>query len=328
VNAIVQTGNGGPEVLHWATTPDPVVGAGEVLLDIAATAVNRADLMQREGHYPPPPGASPILGLECSGTVVELGEGVTSLAVGDTVCALLAGGGYAERVAVPAGQCMPLPGGVDTVTAGAFPEVACTVHANLVMNGHLRAGETLLIHGGSSGIGTFAIQYAVALGVRVAVTAGTPAKLERCRELGAEIAINYRDQDFAEVMKAAGGADMVLDNMGAKYLQRNVSVLRPNGRLVVIGLQGGTKAELNLSTLLMKRASISAASLRARPTGEKSDICASVVEQVWPHVAAERIRAVVDRVLPLPDAAEAHDVVAASGHIGKVVLEVPRSGRM
>lgn len=324
MKAIVQDGNGGPEVLRWGTAAAPVPGPGEVLLDVAATAVNRADLLQRQGFYDPPPGASTILGMECSGTVVALGPGVDSLRVGDEVCALLAGGAYAEQVAVPVGQCLPIPGGVDLISAAALPEVACTVHANLVMTGHLHEGETLLVHGGSSGIGTFAVQYATALGVRVAVTAGTAAKLERCGELGADILVNYREQDFVEIVGAAGGADVILDNMGAKYLARNIEVLRANGRLVIIGMQGGARAEIDLSKLLSKRASVSAASLRARPPLEKAEICASVIEHVWPLVAAGRITPIIDRVLPLPQAGEAHQLINDSGHIGKVVLAVPR----
>lgn len=316
--------------------PDLTPGPGEVLLDVAASAVNRADLMQRQGFYPPPPGASEILGLECSGTVAAVadgaeqrggsaeqpaGQGAVRLGVGDQVCALLAGGGYAEQVVVPAGQCLPIPAGVDLISAAALPEVACTVHANLIMTARLKAGETLLIHGGGSGIGTFAIQYAVALGVRVAVTAGSQDKLERCRELGAQVLINYREQDFVEVL---GQADVVLDNMGAKYLARNVDVLAPNGRLVVIGLQGGTTAELNLGQLLGKRGTVHAASLRVRPAAEKAAICAEVADRVWPLVAAGQIRPIIDRVVPLPEAAQAHRLVTDSEHVGKVVLRVPR----
>jgi putative PIG3 family NAD(P)H quinone oxidoreductase len=237
--------------------------------------------------------------------------------------ALLAGGGYAEYVAVPVGQLMPVPSGIDLVAAAALPEVACTVWSNVVQDAGLRAGETLLVHGGSSGIGTFAIQAAVALGTRVAVTAGSAAKLARCRELGAEILVNYREQDFVEVVRAATdgrGADVVLDNMGAVYLARNVDVLATGGRLVVVGLQGGAKGELDLGTLLMKRASVRAASLRARPLEQKAAICAAVVEQVWPLVASGAIVPVVDRVLPMSEAAQAHRVVAASEHVGKVLL--------
>lgn len=321
VHAVSLTGVGEPDVLRWAEVPDPALGSGEVLVQVAASAVNRADIMQRQGLYPPPPGASELLGLECSGTVAALGAGVTGWQIGDQVCALLAGGGcYAERVVVPAGQCMPVPDGVDLISAAALPEVACTVHANVVMTARLQAGETLLVHGGGSGIGTFAIQYATALGARVAVTAGSAAKLERCRALGAQVLVNYREQDFVEVI---GAADVVLDNMGAKYLARNVTVLAPDGRLVVIGLQGGIKAELDLGALLAKRGSVHAASLRARPPLEKAEICASVVEQVWPLVADGRIQPVIDRVLPMPDAAAAHRLVEASDHVGKVLLAVP-----
>jgi putative PIG3 family NAD(P)H quinone oxidoreductase len=315
---------GGPDVLTWGEAPDRVPAAGEVLLDVAASAVNRADLLQRQGHYPPPPGASEILGMECSGTIAELGEGVTGWAVGDAVCALLAGGGYAERVAVPAGQLLPIPAGVDLVTAAALPEVACTVHAALVMSCHLTAGETLLVHGGGSGIGTFAIQYATALGVRVAVTAGSAEKLKVCAELGAQILVNYREQDFVSEVRAASGghgADVVLDNMGAKYLARNVEVLATEGRLFVLGLQGGATAELNLGQLLIKRASIAAAGLRARPAAEKAAIIAAVRAQVWPLVP-DRVRPVVDRVVPIADARLAHQLVDDSGHVGKVLLAV------
>ncbi|HEV7210031.1 MAG TPA: NAD(P)H-quinone oxidoreductase [Mycobacteriales bacterium] len=319
--AIAMTGPGDVDVLSWRQVPDPKPEPGEVLLEVAASAVNRADLMQRQGFYPPPPGASELLGLECSGTVAGVGAGVVGLKVGDQVCALLAGGGYAERVVVPAGQCLPIPAGVDLISAAALPEVACTVHANLIMTARLQAGETLLIHGGGSGIGTFAIQYAVALGVRVAVTAGSDEKLQRCRELGAEVLINYREQDFVEVL---GAADVILDNMGAKYLARNVTLLAPNGRLVVIGLQGGTTAELNLGELLGKRGTVHAASLRVRPAAEKAAICAEVLAQVWPLIAAGRIRPVIDRVLPMPEAAAAHRLVTESTHVGKVLLQVPR----
>lgn len=318
---------GDPDVLEWAEVPDPVPGPGEVLLDVAATAVNRADLLQRRGLYPPPPGASEILGLECSGTVAALGPGVTGWSVGDPCVALLAGGGYAERVAVPAGQLMRVPRGLDLVTAAALPEVACTVWSNVVLLAGLRAGETLLVHGGAGGIGTFAIQAGVALGARVAVTAGSAEKLERCRELGADILISYRDEDFVEAVRTATGgrgADVVLDNMGAAYLGRNVAVLAPGGRIVVIGMQGGTRAELDLGRLMALRGSVAATTLRARPLEEKAAICAAVESQAWPLVESGAIVPVVDRVLPLHDAAEAHRVVEASSHVGKVLLAVER----
>ncbi|MFB8770871.1 NAD(P)H-quinone oxidoreductase [Nocardiopsis alba] len=313
---------GGPEVLAWSEVPDPVPGEGEVLVDVAATAVNRADVSQRQGKYPPPPGASEYPGLECSGTIVGSGPGVetTGWAVGDRVCALLTGGGYAERVAVPVGQLLPIPKGMDPVEAAALPEVACTVWSNLVMVGRLRAGETVLIHGGGSGIGTFAIQFARALGARVAVTAGSAEKLERCRELGAEITIDYRNEDFAERMRAEGGADLVLDIMGGSYLGANLRSLTTGGRLVIIGLMGGRTAELDLGRMLVKRLSVQATTLRSRPAAEKAVIVSGVLEQVWPLVEKGDIRPVVDRALPLEDAAEAHRVMESSAHTGKILL--------
>jgi putative PIG3 family NAD(P)H quinone oxidoreductase len=324
MHAITITSPGGPEVLRWEEVPDPTPGPGEVLIEVAATAVNRADLLQRQGRYDPPPGASPYPGLECSGRIAALGEGVTDFAVGDEVAALLAGGGYAELVTVPAGQVVALPPGLSLLEAGGLPEVACTVWSNVFMLAGLRPGELLLVHGGASGIGTTAIQLAKAAGARVAVTAGSAEKLARCRELGADIGINYRDEDFVEVVTAAGGADVILDNMGARYLEPNVSALATNGRLVIIGMQGGVKAELNIGALLAKRAAVLATSLRARPVEEKSAIVAAVAEHVVPLIAAGGFRLVVDRVLPITDAAEAHRVVDASEHVGKVLLEVRR----
>ncbi|MET8943282.1 NAD(P)H-quinone oxidoreductase [Streptomyces sp. NPDC004542] len=317
---------GGPEALVWDEVPDPVPGEGEVLVEVVAGAVNRADVLQRQGYYDPPPGASAYPGLECSGRITALGPGVAGWSVGDEVCALLAGGGYAEKVVVPAGQLLPVPEGVGLKQAAALPEVACTVWSNVFMVAHLRPDETLLVHGGSSGIGTMAIQLAKAAGAKVAVTAGTKEKLDFCAGLGADILINYREQDFvAEVKEATGGAgaDVILDNMGAKYLDRNIKALAVNGRLAVIGLQGGAKAELNLGVLLAKRAAISATSLRARPLGEKAAIVAAVREHVWPLLADGHVRPVIDRELPMPEAAEAHRVMEASGHIGKVLLVVP-----
>ncbi|MER5791923.1 NAD(P)H-quinone oxidoreductase [Streptomyces sp. NPDC001980] len=321
--AITISEPGGPEALVWEEVPDPVPGEGEVLVEVVAGAVNRADIMQRQGHYDPPPGASPYPGLECSGRIVALGPGVSGWSVGDEVCALLAGGGYAEKVAVPAGQLLPVPEGLDLKQAAALPEVACTVWSNVFMIAHLRPGETLLVHGGSSGIGTMAIQLGKAVGAKVAVTAGTKEKLDFCAELGADILVNYREQDFvAEVKQATGGAgaDVILDNMGAKYLDRNVQALAVNGRLAIIGMQGGVKGELNIGALLGKRAAISATSLRARPLAEKAAIAAAVREHVWPLIAQGHVRPVVDRELPMADAAQAHRVVEASEHIGKVVL--------
>ncbi|MGW4300636.1 NAD(P)H-quinone oxidoreductase [Streptomyces sp. NPDC004646] len=317
---------GGPEKLVWEEVPDPAPGEGEVLVDVVATAVNRADIMQRQGFYDPPPGASPYPGLECSGRIAALGPGVSGWSVGDEVCALLSGGGYAQKVVVPAGQLLPVPAGISLDRAAALPEVVCTVWSNVFMLAHLRPGELLLVHGGSSGIGTMAIQLAKAVGARVAVTAGSKEKLDFCAELGADILINYREQDFvAEIERATdgAGADVILDNMGAKYLDRNVQALAVNGRLVIIGMQGGVKAELNIGALLMKRGAVSATSLRARPLSEKAAIVAAVREHVWPLLASGVVRPVVDRELPMADAAEAHRVVEGSGHIGKVLLVAP-----
>jgi putative PIG3 family NAD(P)H quinone oxidoreductase len=326
MHAITIAEPGGPDALVWDEVPDPVPGEGEVLVDVVASAVNRADILQRQGFYNPPPGASRYPGLECSGRIAALGAGVSGWAVGDEVCALLAGGGYAEKVVVPAGQLLPVPEGVDLRQAAALPEVTCTVWSNVFMVAHLRPGETLLVHGGSSGIGTMAIQLAKAAEAKVAVTAGTKEKLDYCAELGADVLINYREQDFVEEIKQAtdgAGADVILDNMGAKYLDPNVRALAVNGRLAIIGMQGGVKAELNIGALLGKRAAISATSLRARPLDEKAAIVAAVREHVWPLFADGRARPVVDRDLPMNDAAAAHRIVEDSGHIGKVLLVVP-----
>ncbi len=326
MRAVTVTEPGGPEVLAWTEVPDPVCGPGEVVVDVAATAVNRADLLQRQGHYPPPPGASDIIGLECSGVISEIGEGVTGWSVGDEVCALLAGGGYAERVAVPAGQLLPRPSGVELATAAALPEVTCTVWSNVFLLAGLRRGENFLVHGGSSGIGTMAIQLAARAGARVFTTAGTAAKLAVCRELGADVTINYRDEDFVQRVAEetdGAGVDVVLDNMGAKYLGRNVDALATGGRLVSIGMQGGTKGELDLGKLMRKRASVHATTLRSRPAtgpGGKAEIVAAVRHDVWPDVERGGIRPIVDRRLPMSRAAEAHAVVEASQHIGKVLL--------
>jgi putative PIG3 family NAD(P)H quinone oxidoreductase len=325
VHAIVITETGGPEVLQWAEVDDPMPGAGEVLVRVAASAVNRADLLQRRGFYPPPPGASALPGLEVSGVIVEVGADVTGWSAGNEVCAILTGGGYAELAVVPAGQLMPVPRGVDLVTAAALPEVACTVFSNVFMLAGLQPGEWLLIHGGASGVGTMAIQLASVLGARVAVTAGTAEKLARCAELGAEVGINYRDEDFVErIVEATGGhgADVILDNMGAKYLARNVETLAVNGRLVVIGLQGGVSAELNLNQLLTKRAALLATSLRLRPEAEKAAISAATVAHVWPLLESGQVRPVVHAVVPMAQAAEAHRIVEAGEQIGKVVLAV------
>ena len=322
MRAVVATEPGGPEVLAVVERPAPKPGPEQVLLSVAATAVNRADTLQRRGAYPPPPGESDILGLECSGTIAAVGEAVTGWQVGDEVCALLGSGGYAEQVAVPAGQLMAVPEGVDLATAATLPEVACTVWSNVFMVAGLQPGETLLVHGGAGGIGTFAIQVAAALGARVVTTAGSPEKLARCRELGAHLAVDYHHEDFVAVVREAGGADVILDNMGASYLGRNVAALAPEGRLVVIGLQGGATGELDLNALLRKRGAVIATSLRSRPAGEKAAICAAVVEHVWPLVARQAVRPVVHTTLPLDRAGEAHRLMEASGHVGKIALTV------
>jgi putative PIG3 family NAD(P)H quinone oxidoreductase len=323
MRAAITSGAGGPDVLSVTDLPDPEPGPGELAITVAATAVNRADLLQRQGHYPPPPGASEIIGLECSGTVAALGEGVTDWAVGDEVCALLAGGGYAERVVVPAGQVMPVPVGIDLVSAAAIPEVACTVWSNVFMVAGLQPGEHFLVHGGAGGIGTFAIQLASQLGAHVYTTGGTPEKLAACAALGAEVTINYKDDDFVEVVKERSGghgADVILDNMGASYLGRNVDALALEGRLVVIGMQGGSKGELDLGKLLRKRGAVIATSLRARPVPEKAAICAAVVEHVWPLVAEGLVRPIVHDTMPLDDVAAAHALMESGDHMGKIVL--------
>lgn len=323
MRAVTCSGAGDVEVLTVTHLPDPEPGPGEVVLDVVAAGVNRADLMQRQGHYPPPPGASDVIGLECSGTVAALGDGVAGWSVGDEVCALLAGGGYASRVAVPVGQLAPVPAGIDLVTAAGLPEAAATVWSNVFMLAGLQRGETLLVHGGAGGVGTMAIQLGSALGARVATTAGSAEKLSRCAALGADVLVNYREEDFVEVVKAATdgyGADVVLDNMGASYLARNVEVLAFGGRLVVIGLQGGTRGELDLARLLTKRAAVLATSLRARPAAEKATIVAGVVEHVWPLIADRVVRPVVHDRFPLESVRDAHRLVEESAHVGKVLL--------
>ncbi|MFC4014353.1 NAD(P)H-quinone oxidoreductase [Nonomuraea purpurea] len=307
---------GGPEVLEWREVPEPRVERGDVLIEVTASAVNRADLLQRQGFYDPPPGSSPYPGLEVSGVVAEVGADVEQFKAGDEVCALLAGGGYAERVAAPWQQVMPAPEGVPLREAAALPEVACTVWSNVFMLGRLRRGETLLVHGGASGIGTFAVQLAKALGSTVVATVGSAAKGERVKELGADEVINYREEDFADKVRA----DVILDIMGAKYLPGNVKALRTGGRLVIIGLQGGRKGELDLGALLAKRGSVHATTLRSRPVDEKGTIVRSVVDNVWPLVGAGAVRPVVYAEVPMSDAAEAHRMLDSGEHVGKILL--------
>lgn len=311
------------QALEIAELPDPAPGPGEVLVRVAAAGVNRADLLQRAGHYPPPPGASELLGLEVSGTVVALGEGVTGWATGDEVAALLAGGGYAELVAVPAGQLLPVPGGVGLVDAAALPEAVCTAWSNLVMTGGLRAGETVLVHGGSGGVGSAAIQIAAALGVRVLTTAGGPERTARCRELGADVAVDHRTEDVgAAVREATGGkgVDVVLDVLGAGGLAANVEMLATGGRLVVIGTQQGRRGELDLGALMTRRASVHATTLRARPLAEKAAVVAEVREHVWPMVEDGRVRPLVHERVPLAEAERAHALMRDGVVFGKVLL--------
>ena len=323
MHAVVITEPGEPEVLRWREVPDPVAGPGEVVIDVAACGVNRADLLQRRGFYPPPPGAPPYPGLECSGWIRTVSAEVTGWRPGDEVCALLSGGGYAEQVAVPEGQLLPVPANVAVTAAAALPEAVCTVYSNVFQLARLRDGEVLLVHGGASGIGTIAIQLGKAFGARVACTAGSPAKLARCRELGADVTIDYNSEDFvAATLEATGGhgADVILDIMGASYLERNMATLATGGRLVIIGHQGGSRAQIDLGTLTAKRASIHATTLRARPANEKAAIVAAVRDNVWPLISAGQIAAVIDRELPMTQAAQAHRVMAASDHVGKILL--------
>lgn len=323
MHAVVITEPGGPEVLQWTEVPDPVPGPDEVLIDVAAAGVNRADMMQRQGGYPPPAGAPPYPGLECSGTIAAVGDGVTGWRPGDQVCALLAGGGYAEKVVVPAGQLLPVPKTTSVAEAAALPETVCTVYANVFQGARLAEGETLLVHGGGSGIGTTAIQLGKRAGAVVAVTAGSPEKLEACRQLGADILINYREEDFAErLLELTGGhgADVILDIIGAGYLAKNIAALAPDGRITIIGLQQGRKAELDLRALMTKRGTIMATTLRARPPAQKASIVGAVTANVWPLVDEGVIRPVIHRELPMAQAAEAHRIMTASSHTGKILL--------
>ena len=325
--AVTITAPGGPEVLQWSPVDDPSPGPDEVVIEVAAAGVNRADLLQRAGFYPPPAGASPYPGLECSGVIAEVGSAVTQWSPGDRVCALLTGGGYAQRVAVPAVQVLPVPEGVELVDAAALPEVACTVWSNVFDAGRLQPLDTLLLHGGASGIGTMAIQLAVAHGARVVTTARAD-KHEALRALGAEITVDYRTEDFVKVVRNATGnvgADVILDIMGGSYLDRNVEALATGGRLVIIGLQGGRKAELNLGTLLSKRATVTATALRSRPVEQKAAIVAAVQEHVWPLITSGLVRPVVHSRLSMIEAAKAHEILDASTHIGKIVLVTPTS---
>jgi putative PIG3 family NAD(P)H quinone oxidoreductase len=323
MRAIVITTPGGPEVLRLEEVPDPVPGPGEALVEVNAAGINRADAMQREGRYPPPPGAPPYPGMECSGRISAVGPGVTGWRAGDEVCALLGGGGYAELVAVPQGQLLPIPDLVTVTEAAALVEAACTLQATVFRQAQLAPGETLLVHGGAGGIGTLAIQIAKAFGVTVACTAGSPAKLARCRELGADLAISYRDDDFTTAVRDftdGRGADVILDIMGAPYLQRNLDALATGGRLMVISTRGGGRAEADLSLLMRKRASILASTLRARPLAEKAAIVAGVRADIWPLISSGQVTPVIERMLPMADAAEAHRLLDDGTHVGKILL--------
>ena len=317
------TRTGPPEGLQAGSRAVPAPGAGEVLIQVAAAGVNRADTMQRKGNYPPPPGASDILGLEVSGTVAALGEGVSELSEGDEVCALLTGGGYAEYCLAPAPQCLPIPDGVSLADAAALPEAYATVWTNVIDRGRLQEGESLLVHGGSSGIGTVAIQLARLFGARIFATAGTPAKCATCVDLGAERAIDYRAEDFVTVLREATGGrgvDVILDMVGGAYLQRNVASLALEGRLVIIALMDGAKAELDLARLMSRRLTVTGSTLRARAVEEKAGILAALRDRVWPRFASGDLRPIVHATYPLADAAEAHRVMESSVHTGKLLL--------
>jgi putative PIG3 family NAD(P)H quinone oxidoreductase len=325
MRAILIERPGDETVLQLGTTAAPALEPGMVRIRVAATAVNRADLLQRQGLYPPPPGASPILGLECAGTIAEVAAGVAGWNVGDRVMALLPGGGYAEEAVVDAGSVLPLPERLTFEEAAAVPEVFLTAYLNLFELGALAAGGTALVHGGGSGVGTAAIQLVKAAGGRILVTAGSDEKCAQCLELGADVAIQYRSESFPErVREATGGrgVDVVLDSIGAPYLEGNLASLATGGRLVLIGLMGGAKVEINLAVLLAKRAAVVGSTLRTRPVAEKAAIVAGFRRRFGDDLAAGRIRPIVDRVLPLERAADAHRTVKASEHFGKVVLSV------
>ena len=325
MRAVIVREFGGLDQLTLAEVDPPQPMPDEVVIDVVSAGLNRADIMQRRGFYPPPQGASDILGLEVSGRVSAVGSEVRRWRVGDEVCALLEGGGYAEQVAVASGQVMPVPRGVALADAAALPEVAATVWSNVVMTAGLHAGQVLLVHGGSSGIGTMATQVARELGATVAVTAGSAEKLTACAHFGASILVNYREDDFVAELHAATdgrGADVILDNMGAKYLARNVAALADGGRLVVIGLQGGRRAELDLGALLGKRAGVIATSLRTRSRADKARIVGETVANVWPMVESGAVRPVIAARFPLAEVAAAQALMEESSHIGKILLDV------
>ena len=333
MRAITISSPGEPEVLQVTDEPTPDIAADEVLVRVHAAGVNRADLLQRRGFYDPPPGATEIPGLEVSGTIERLGADVTGWSVGDRVAALLSGGGYAESVPVPAGQLLPVPDDFDLTEAAALPEVLSTVWSNIVGRGQVKAGEWLLVHGGGSGIGTAAIQIARHLGVKIVVTVGSEKKAEFCRELGADAVINYREEDFVDRVReicthddGSTGADVILDIIGAKYLERNIKALGTDGRLIIIGMQGGTKTEINLGWLMQPRKSVSATTLRARPKEQKIAIVAEVAEQLWPAVISGDIRPIIHETVPLTEVVRAHQMLEDVANIGKVLLIVDEEG--
>jgi putative PIG3 family NAD(P)H quinone oxidoreductase len=316
---------GGPEKLAPARRPLPQPAAGELLIQVAAAGVNRPDCLQRQGSYPPPPGASDIPGLEVAGTVAALGEGVDHWAVGDKVCALLTGGGYAEYCVAPAPQCLPIPTGLTLQQAAALPETFFTVWSNVFDRGRLQPGETLLVHGGASGIGTTAIQLAKALGSRVLTTVGSPDKAQPCLDLGAERVINYREEDFVQMVKSitdSRGVDVILDMVGGDYVQRNLSALAVEGRLVFIAFLRGAKVELNLAPVMMKRLTVTGSTLRARPISDKAPIAQALRERVWPLLANGTIKPIIERTFPLTEAAAAHALMESNRHIGKILLQI------
>jgi putative PIG3 family NAD(P)H quinone oxidoreductase len=325
MNCVVLDGFGGPEVLKPGKRPVPSIGAEDVLIKVAAAGVNRPDVLQRQGSYTPPPGASDLPGLEVAGSVVAIGSGVKDWKVGDSVMALVSGGGYAEYCAAPAPQCLPVPQGFGMVEAAGVPETFFTVWTNVFDRGRLKADETFLIHGGSSGIGTTAIQLAHQFGAKVIATVGGADKAEACRKLGADIAINYREQDFVkEVMKATAnkGADLILDMVGGEYINRNLSCLAMDGRLVQIAFLQGAKAEINLAQVMMKRQTITGSTLRPRSVAQKGEIAQALKQQVLPLLNAGKVKPVIHKTLPLSQAAEAHRLMESSTHIGKIVLTV------
>ncbi|MBP2298671.1 NAD(P)H-quinone oxidoreductase [Azospirillum picis] len=316
---------GGPDVLQATRRPAPVPGPGEILVEVAAAGVNRPDTLQRQGRYDPPPGASDLPGLELAGTVIAIGEGVSGWATGDRVCALVAGGAYAEYCAVPAVQALPVPEGLTMVEAAAVPETFFTVWTNVFERGALQRGETLLIHGGSSGIGTTAIQLAKSFGATVFTTAGSDDKCRACEDLGADRAINYKTEDFAAVIREATGGrgvDVVLDMVGGDYIARDVEVMAPDGRHVSIAFLQGAKVSLNMYPVMTKRLTLTGSTLRARPVPEKGRIAAALRQQVWPLLAAGTVKPQIHATFPLEEAAEAHRLMESSTHIGKIVLTV------